>query len=457
MAESKSLRKSNLAPAAGPFAADRLIVEVSTPEPRTVEVDYVVDARPEATIRVQYPEVVADLPPEAVDLIAAASAIYLGSLALAAEVEIARPLSPGLVEDMGRIVEMLYDIRRWKDDRPLGPPAQLLSPARDSTEANQTPLTPRKSALLWSGGKDSTLSLVTLRANEYDICPVHVTINSGVEELERRAVVALSAWLGAPTETVTIEHPDFGEFTRAYAREWDRFPHWNRVPFGRDLLTAAVAVPFALASGASFVSMGHDNECRTAIVHHRGKRIPRNDLESAEGATILERAIRTYVHPDLGLLPPVGNLSELRILRDMFARYGELMELASFCFWGDKCGRCAKCLRYYLADQVYGGGQLRFQANPLTPGACPELDDLLHPEPRSTLFQKEVLLLLGRLTEARSSGPDEGELDRFRRTHYQLVEPHLDEWEDELLAPRSDPQVPHDFRPAYVEAVRVTE
>src|SRR5262249_32747113 len=149
--------------------------------------------------------------------------------------------------------------------------------------------------------------------------------------------------------------------------------------------------------------------CRTAEVVHHGKRIPRNDLESRRGAACLEAGLRRHVHPGLNLLPPVANLSELRILRDMVVHHPELMEEIAFCFWGERCGRCAKCLRYRLADRLYGDGRLRFATDPLGEGACPELADHLDPSPRSTLFQEEVLLMLGRLAQRGDVRPGEDE------------------------------------------------
>jgi 7-cyano-7-deazaguanine synthase in queuosine biosynthesis len=429
-----------------PFAARVLTLTLGT-SPRGIDLRYAVDDRPDAAIQIRYPEGVA-LPAATIDLIAAAGAIYLGSLALVEEIRIEAPVSPGLLRDVSPIVEMLYDIRRWKDELPLGPLPTITASERERVEPLNARLNRQATAALWSGGKDSTLALITLRANGYIAHPVHMTANSGVEDIAQQAVARLAADLSESPVTILIEHDDFIDFTNTYATEWDRFPLCNRIPFGRDLLLAAVAVPFAIHRGAACVSMGHDNECRTAVVDYHGKVIPRNDLESAAGAIVLEAAMRRHVHPDLTLLPPVANLSELRILHDMFGSHEELMAKSAFCFWGENCGRCAKCLRYYLADRVYGSGNLSFQENPLGEGMCPELDEILAPNPRSTLFQQEVLLLLGRLVEQDDVRAEETEIERFRRVQFARVQPLLDSWEAELLAERRDPQVPTEFRPA---------
>ncbi len=437
-----------------PFACQSLSVTTSAGR-HWIELGYVADARWPSALRIEYAEAGAVLDDACVDMVTAAGAIYLGSLCLANEVCIDRALAAGLIDALAPIVEMLYDIRRWKDGLPLGGLPSFVTVESDQPRTPERLLHPRAAVALWSGGKDSTLALLTLQANGYDAHPLHFSVNVGSEESERQAMLELARDLGlSAPPLISIEHDEFLDLTNAYAVEWDAFPLWNRIPFGRDLLLAAAAAPFALSRGAACISLGHDNECRNAVVEYEGKVIPRNDVESSAGAVLLERVMRRYVHPDLTLLPPVATLSEHRILHDMFVGYGDLMVKTAFCFWGENCGRCAKCLRYYLADRVYGEGRLRFAVNPLSRGACPELGELLDPGPRSsTLFQQEVLLLLGRLAQRGDDRSDEVELERFRASHLGRISDLLDGWEAELLAERHDPQVPAGFRSALGEPI----
>src|SRR4051794_38876432 len=104
-----------MAPMDPSFAAQTLTLEPSA-SGGTIEIVYTVNARPPALLRVRYPDEIDEVPAPALDLVVAAAAIYLGSLALAKDVRIERPLSSRLLEDLSRIVEMLYDIRRWKDE-----------------------------------------------------------------------------------------------------------------------------------------------------------------------------------------------------------------------------------------------------------------------------------------------------------------------------------------------------
>lgn len=432
----------------GGFVAGQVAVSLRL-NPGRADVLYVVDDAPQQRISIAYPDDLhVDAVPGAAALLAASAAIYLGSLCLAGRIDIDRPLPHGLATDLHPLTQMLYDVRCWKDDLPLVDAPVLRSPTGRTAAPTAPPLDPSRSLVPWSGGKDSTLALLTLRANGREARPVHVTVNAGVEGYELEATRVLAELLGIPAPPVIdYGHAEFLGLSGAHAVDWDRFPLCNRVPFGRDLLLAAMLVPYAVHLRAAWLSFGHDNECRTSTVEHHGRVIPRNDLESAEGAAVLERAIRTHVHPGLGLLPPLANLSEMRILRDMFSLHPELMARSAFCFWGGRCGRCAKCLRYFLADRLYGTGLLRFDVNPLSAGACPELDDVLSPAPRSTLFQREVLTMLGRVAQRDGDRCGEDVLTAFASSVLPGIAGELDAWELDLLAVRRDPQVPDGLRP----------
>ena len=246
-------------------------------EPRGLAVRYAVDDRARQAIEVP----VEAMPEDALAFLVACSAVYLGSICLAEEVSVEHRLPAGLLDGLADIAEMLYDIRRWRDDLPLGgPPVLRAAATRAGRPAGEAALDPRAAVALWSGGKDSTLALLTLQANGYRAHPVHATVNAGAEAPERKAVERLAPLLGmTAVERLEVRHDDFAEFAQGYSRAWDAFPLSNRVPFGRDLFLMSLAVPVALREGAACIAVGHDHECRNAVVEYQGKVIPRNDLE----------------------------------------------------------------------------------------------------------------------------------------------------------------------------------
>jgi 7-cyano-7-deazaguanine synthase in queuosine biosynthesis len=398
-------------------------------------------------VRVTYPFALTDLPDQLVAGVALGGAVYLGSLSLAQTIFLDFPVREAMVSAIAPLAEMLYDVRRWKDGLPLADPPRL--EYRDmplSTLAKD--LDAERALLLFSGGKDSCLSALLLQDNGYSTTALHIPCNEGVEELESRAVTSLAGSLDLSLLRLGYHHADFLRFSDAYATEagWDSFPLCNRVPFGRDLLLALLAVPIAWWYEIGNVSMGHDNECRNAYFTYGGKSVPRNDVESTRGATVLQAYIATYLAPGLRLLPPVAALSELRILHEMLVGHPEAMSRTSSCFWGGNCGRCAKCLRYYLAQRVFNVEVLSFHVNPLSAGACPEVDDLLDLDASGALFQRQVLYCMSRLVERGDVRPGEERLMDFAGGLHHVVLPHLDGWAEDLYAVRSDPQLPEGFR-----------
>jgi 7-cyano-7-deazaguanine synthase in queuosine biosynthesis len=398
-------------------------------------------------ISVRYPFVLDDPASVGDAALGLAIAVYLGQLCLAETIELAFAVSAAMAADISPLAAMLYDIRRWKDELPSAPP-----PALFSLGSVVEPLAPRgaidsrRTVLLWSGGKDSTLSALLLRANGYDPIAVHITANAGVENEEADAVLELGRDLGLKSCRVEYEHPEFLEFSSRYARHWNRRPLCNTVPFGRDLLLAVLAAPVAMEQGAAALSFGHDNECRNAFVEFGERTVPRNDVESTLGALAMEHYLGRYVTQGLRLLPPVAGLSELGILRAMLLEYPELMRRAAFCFWGGNCGQCAKCLRYYLAQRLFGADVLTFRTNPLGPDGAPELDDVLRLDASGVLFQVQILLCLGRLVERQDIRPEETRVRKFESTIYPTVAPRLDDWERDLLTIATDPQLPDGWR-----------
>jgi 7-cyano-7-deazaguanine synthase in queuosine biosynthesis len=375
-------------------------------------------------------------------------AAYLGQLCLAPRIELSFATPAGAVEDFRPLAQMLYDVRRWKDDLPLGDPPEIVTAGTTTSAPVEHAADATRALLLWSGGKDSTLSALLLQRNGYDVAALHATVNAGVEDVERAAVSRLAAGLRLRPATLGVSHPEFLSLSSRYARSWNRFPLCNTVPFGRDLLLALAAVPAAAHFGAAWISFGHDHDCRAAMVSHPLRNFPRNDVESILGATALEWFVRTHIFPRCSLLPPLAGLPELRILHDMLVHHPDRMALTSFCFWGNACGRCAKCLRYSLAQRLLIPHRpvLRFRVDPLADRACPELDHMLSGvDVNGLLFQRQVLWCLGRLCLRDDRHGSTDALRRFERMTLPVVLPHLDAWEDELLADHGDPQVPLTF------------
>lgn len=411
---------------------------------RRLAFEYDVDERHRGALTVDYPFELDSATHNQVPAIALAVGVFLGQLCLAEQVDVDAPVAREMLATIAPLTEMLYDIRCWKDGVPLtGPPR--VEGRRGSVAPPTSHPVDGRALLMFSGGKDSTLSALVLRANGLDVQALHLPLNLHAKDAEQRAVQRLSGRLELPTSTLSIAFPEFAHLSRSYATTWDAFPHYNAVPFGRDLLLAALAAPVALRSGASLFCMGHDHDCRTAYVSHQGKRIPRNDVEGIAGAKVVEAILERFAVPGLRMLPPLASITEHRILHSMFLLHPALMAETSFCFWGQQCGQCAKCLRYYLVQRVLGREDvLSFRVDPLQGHNCPELLDYFASNWSSdALFSDNVAYCLGRLVQRGDVRAGEVLLQRFAD---EVDLPDLDDVEQRLLARYEDSQVPSTWR-----------
>jgi 7-cyano-7-deazaguanine synthase in queuosine biosynthesis len=413
-----------------------------------IRLPYSIDDRFSGVLRVSYPFAldggsVSLLPP-----IALGVAAFLGQLCLAKRIILEFPSSSDMIQRILPIVEMLYDVRRWWDGLDLSPLPELVPVGEDYSPSPFRHPIFKRACLLWSGGKDSALSTILLQKNGYVVDPIHIIGNARVEESELSAAARLGRHFNLDYHRIVLAFPQFLDIARGYAVKWDSFPHYNAVPFGRDLVLVLLSSLVAKQTGASFLCMGHEFDERSAYFDYQGKSIARCEIESSRGELLVEDYIRHTISSDLRFFAPVGGLPEFRTLYEMFTFYPELMAQVSFCFWGNSCGRCSKCLRYYLVERTLEKqGTIQWQRNPLEGDNCPDLIDYLDNWQRAhgSLYRNEIFYCMARLVERGDIRPEEILLQRFAREIYPHLEHDLERFRRQLLGPYSDTQIPEDF------------
>lgn len=414
-----------------------------------VRFPYRIDDQFSGVLRITYPFALDEETAGLLPAIGIGVAAFLAQLCLAHQIVIDFPCSQEMVEGMRPIMEMLYDIRCWRDQLEL-----MSLPDIVLTEGNYLPPTfvtdgSKRACLLWSGGKDSTLSNILLAKNDFEVHPIHFSINEGVEEAERRAVARLAEALGITYQTVEYDFPQYPDLAKQYAILWDIFPDYNIVPFGRDLVLALLATPIARRHGDTYLCLGHEHGSRTNYFDYLGKRISRDDVESIRGGQLLEAYIQKFISPTIKFLPPVAGLPEFRILYELFTNYPAVMPHISFCFWGAWCGRCSKCLRYYLVQRVLGQeGLIHFQVNPLEGDNCPDFHHCIEGwrEEEGRSYTDMVLYCLTRLAERDDIRAGEYLLEQFTAEIYPHIRTRVKEMGKRMMTVYADPQVPTDFQ-----------
>lgn len=411
---------------------------------------YKIDDRFAGVLSATYPFDLNEQDRSLLPAIALGAAVFVAQLCLPRKIHLDFPCSDSLVQRITPLLQMLYDIRCWKDRLDL-----MQIPDIICNRGNYHPVCfvtdgSRHACLLWSGGKDSALSTIVLQKNGFQVHPVHLTANARVETSEAQATAWLGAHFGLPYDTILYEFPDFLDIARQYADTWDTFPHYNPVPFGRDLIIALLATLIAKHHRATYLCLGHELDSRSAHLTYHGKRIARCELESVEGEESLAKYIHAAISPTMKFLPPVGGLSEYRTLHEMYTHYPEVMAHVSFCFWGHACGRCAKCLRYYLVARVMGKENVvSFDVNPLEGDNCPDLIDYFENwqlQGSGALHHDEVFYCLARLVERNDIRHGETPLRRFAQEVYPYTQVNLDQVEVEMMRPVGVSFFPDDFR-----------
>ena len=66
----------------------------------------------------------------------------------------------------------------------------------------------------------------------------------------------------------------------------------------------------------------------------------------------------------IGLFSPLCGMHEIYVLTWLMKNYPSKVKLMQSCFYDSWCGKCSKCLRYYLIDKSIGANLLNFQSEP---------------------------------------------------------------------------------------------
>ena len=208
---------------------------------------------------------------------------------------------------------------------------------------------------LFSGGIDSTCSLLKLKNEGASPVALYFGFNPDTAQLEQEAAHRIAAHLnvtliecpfvqeGFPVRGADPEiWPQFGQF-----------PYYNSIPHGRDILSAAVAGVIAARYGIKTIAFGQERESREKVVRYRGQNILRHDIESNEGAGILNQWLNQKLKAMIELISPVKDMSieEIRLL--MADRYPEELSMTQSCVWEKLCCRCPKMYQYVYSPKNY--------------------------------------------------------------------------------------------------------
>lgn len=285
------------------------------------------------------------------DYLGTALASLLASIVLAKKVETSFTFRQK--DNFLEIIKILYDIRCYSENKDF-----VKLPKIDSQYSLGEKVSFKTKAdnaiLFWSGGVDSTLSYLLLRKNEYKTFLVHTDINVDQKKAENVAVRKISKQLGVSSEFIEIDFPMLKKISKLYSNKFDKYPSYNSIPFGRDIVHVFIGLYYSYIKKAKYLCFGHEYELWKNNINVKGNLVYRNDLQSEQASIILNNILKT-INKDLRIFSPIASLSKLKAYKLLLEYNQAILKNTESCYFGNKCGECNNCLLYDVLGKVSDG------------------------------------------------------------------------------------------------------
>ena len=399
----------------------------------------------EFQLALELPFPASHVPGSVISMAGAAATLSFAALCLAPRCVIEGGASPNAEtqRELQALYRIAYDTRCTVQSLPLRP-APFLSFVGATPNPWLVPSPTREGVvLLFSGGLDSTVAARKLALAGVPVRLLHVAGVNSDALAEEKAAQQIARRMGLRLDVVRAQWSGLAKLGGIYAPTvFNRYPRFNSVPFGRDLLLVALGTALALSIGASCVCLAHEYDIwRQQPTPYMGRIVYRPELATEAAGHHLARLLRLVSGGRLRYASPVASWTKYRLFHTLATEMTELLSTVSFCYWGGWCGQCPKCMTYGLlaAERRLG---LPFINPPLE--ALGQAEDawgasakgpmvgsgLREPLGLAAMVALDELLRTGRL-------PDGPTYDRFRRAHAHVVGDRAAAIRARLLASRS--------------------
>jgi len=288
-----------------------------------------------------------------------------------------------------KISDLLYNIRNYQEGTDYYPKSYIFFDSKVEISCKSPNCAVVMNMI--SGGKDSLVSDFLLQENGAKICRCFISgLNVASDEKEKLACQQLYR------EYDTIELQGFDRLVNKLVQISDCYgcpPKQNFIPKGRDILSVALVYPLAVQRGCSYISHGCEKDLWENNIEIDGKYIPTHDSQSK--LVIEPMGQQLELATGIGLFSPLCGMHEIYILTWLMKNHPSKVKLMQSCFYDSWCGKCSKCLRYFLIEKSIGASLLDFQSDPsqMVDAVAAQLKDVN--AEKEVRYYKELSYLLG--------------------------------------------------------------
>lgn len=319
------------------------------------------------------------------DFIASAATLVVAGLFVPDQIKIEWSSNASQGEAFQRLLSILYDVRAYCSQTDFRRAEIISKGTINHFPMGSTPLLLNLDEhidhlQLFSGGIDSTCSLLKLKNAGASPVALYCGLNADTAQLEQEAARRIAAHLNVTLVECSFVQEGFparGADPDIWP-QFGQFPYYNSIPHGRDILSAAVAGVIASRCGIKKIAFGQERESREKVVRYKGRNILRHDIESHKGAAILNKWLNQNLEATVELISPVEDMSIKEIRLHMAARHPDELSMTQSCVWERLCCRCLKCISLYILQRITGKQLFDFKENPLADPSNEDLSDLVN-------------------------------------------------------------------------------
>ena len=320
------------------------------------------------------------------DFVSSAATLVLAGLFIPNQIIIDWHSSASTGAAFQQLIQILYDVRAYCSQSDFYYPKTTSKGPLKQSSIEASPLLFTLDLgynvdylQLFSGGIDSTFSLLQLKNSGASPAALFLGINSDTAQLELEASRRIAGHLKVPLiecPFILEGLPERGADPNIWP-QFGQFPYYNSIPHGRDILSAAIASIIASRCGVQKIAFGQEKESREKVVRYKGRDILRHDIESREGSSILNKWLNQCLYDPVTLISPIEKTSIEEIRLHMASEHPSELAMTQSCVWNRLCCRCLKCISLYILQRNIERQFFTFRENPLADPSNKDLANLV--------------------------------------------------------------------------------